>query len=188
MVPLDTTQALINSYTEQGISLDKVLKDPLFEQMTVPQKTLAIRKYGEKIKAGVKFDKEEVSSLLKTVATELGAAALITAKFLLPAKRVYDFYKPSSDIPASISAVTPDGQTLHRNLNQEYAERTTNLALGIPDLATAAMGYGTYHYGKSLVDNTKLRNIVKKTDFANMSEEDAVKFLARVSMNNGGRS
>ena len=178
MAPLDVLNELIKSYQEKGLGLDKVLQDPLFLRMTVPQKVAAIKKYGEIIQSGAKFDKEEWQHLLLTIGRGIGTAALAAATLAYPAYRAYQFYKKDSPIISPPEdPLIPGSPT--RDLNPYYAAMISGMGMAslkvIPKIKNEKASLN------ALKENAATRSVIKNTNFKDMSDEDAVKFLATLS-------
>ncbi len=69
-------ESLIERYRSQGLSVDRVLLDPAYRSMPMPEKVKVIVKYGNAIKAGQKID--------GTFMKDLGLGLAGTAYLALP--------------------------------------------------------------------------------------------------------
>lgn len=100
---------LITLYQMKGLSLDRVLRDPVFQQLPLDKKIKAVKDYGSSIESGISFDKDDVKKLLKVVGMGVTAAA---AGFLAysNAKRFAGSGSPLPLIGAITATSLPIGQ------------------------------------------------------------------------------
>lgn len=91
-------EKLIESYRAKGLSVDRVLMDPLFKSLPVEEKVKAVIKYGHNIKAGQKtFDKKLVSDAV--VGAAGSALALEPFAELFSASFQSGFHKAQGENP-----------------------------------------------------------------------------------------
>lgn len=160
----DIFLTLLQKLQREGLSLDRILKEPAFKDIPLGERVELLKKYGHIIRAGVKNDK----SYWKDVAlgtAGLGAAGLALAT---PVSRFmgYNFRK-------GVAAET----------GQEFTEPMPNLGMGAGHMFGMSTGIALAGRGLAGAGSAAhTRNLVKsylRSDEGSTSTNDALNVIAR---------
>lgn len=166
-------ESLIERYRSQGLSVDRVLLDPAYRSMPMPEKIKVIVKYGNAIKAGQKVD----STFWKDLGLGLAGTAYMGYPVIMAAKRIgwAGFNK------GKYAAMLPE--ELEAEKERKGKLEPTEPEAGDADLLirTAITGAFTTSSFKKAHKAYKIRQVVKKflSDKEPITQAQAIEVVSR---------
>ena len=173
---------LIQDYASKGISLSNVLDHPDFQRLTIQQQAEAVKLFGNAIKSGTKLD----SAIIKgTIGAVIRAGYFAGIQYLASHAAIKSIFgeerRSINGLVTDPDCVVALGTPYLSNVKREHTDRMVSAAGGLLYIATGAELAGVRPAISNLVKEHKITKEIRNTDFNNMKESDAIKFLARIS-------
>lgn len=155
---------LISKHEKEGKSLDRILRDPVFKDIPLPERVELLKKYGHVIRGGSKLDSQYWKDLA------WGSTGMAIAA-VLAGPKAYSAFTHAIDLGEAAASGTP------------YSGPKPNLSISPMSMFAATSG-ATFGY-KGLSDARKqhaARKLVKshlRSEEGTTSTDDAIHVIAR---------